>query len=1077
MRKPILIILYLCFIFTPLTMSAAIYGTLKGRILDDEGKPAIGATIMLKGTTQGTMAKADGRFTLVNIPPGAYTVKITYMGQKDQEVQVRIGADQVTEINVQLESEVTKLEGVTVTGNRQMVRKSDIGSIDDFSSSLITSSAREGVTSIVGTAAGVFAAGSGYNIRGARTTETQIRVDGLDVGNQFTGGMGVAGTGYFPMVSSFATEQVQVLKGGFSAEYGEALGGIVNTIVKTGRTDRYEGFLRWRTDANALYGSQDKGLKLVRDGQYLTPVREGEGAKALGNGEHKFETGLGGPLPLPGLNNTTFYLSASYQHENWRGATYDIKDPLGSSLGRQPDNQVWVKNITGRIKFSLTNNIRFIVGGSWGMTNWENRLSLYNNDLGYRHPIEKILMQDGSYQEYFNLNDTILVNMPEAVAQATVGNNLTRYLMVRINHQLADNSFYEITISNTANNDEIAKRKNYNDPNYFTGYELWYPEDRMDANAGRLEIGRSNQVIDNYEQIFMPGHSKDGYVPLELPQRNPYTGYYEGGANSTGTLYSPYGLNAYTHGNSGGFQYRDGTYWQVDGNYTYNFDTGKDFNHMFKTGFELRLFEQHKHSNGNPWDSNPFFDVYTDRWGGNLYAERDAGPDLYDRTSQPFSPTKIAAYVQDQISYKGIIISPGVRLDVFNPNSRYRLDSDQFFGVASDTGFADATWKLQISPRFNVTYPITDMSFVRLSYGIFYKTPALQNLYDGFNVQNLRGNQILGDPNMEAQRTNAYEISYSNQLSDLFAFDIAAYYRDIYNQEGTKWVPATPTFYYQYTVAEYGNSKGIEFTFRKRPTMTDHLGFMINYTLSNSMGTSSSPLGNYLLPLDPYTGQPSYPLAEYPQPWDRAHRINAIIDLIWGPGQGPSIGGIKFLENTNLNFSGRFQSGTPFTRTDASGNPIGEVNSSRLPDFWAVDVRLSKAFRLADYFGDGAGLSTIEVFVDIYNITNRTAAVGVFSRTGDPLDDGVSFYRGPGDFSATPWYKEADFGVAETIGADQYDSYGNRLYNALADHDGNGIVTQDEKYNSWVNALEVSRSFLGNFQYPRTVYFGVLFRF
>ncbi len=1070
MRKLILIILYLGFMIAPLTLSAGIYGTLKGKVLDSEGKPAIGATVQLLGTTKGTMAKGGGKFTLVGISPGTYTVKITYIGQKDEEVRVKIGADDVTEINVQLESAVTEMEEVEVRATRQMVRKSDIGSIDDFDSDLITSSAREGVTSIVGTAAGVFSSGGGYNIRGARTTETQIRVDGLDVGNQFTGGTGVSGLGYFPMVSSFATEQVQVLKGGFSAEYGEALGGIVNTIVKTGRTDSYEGFLRWRTDANALYGTQEHGLKLVREGQYLEPVFEGEGAKAQGPGEHKFETGFGGPLPIPGLDKTTFYLSANYTHENWRSNSFKIEDPLGSNLGRQPDNQTWVRNITGRIKFSVTDDIKFIVGGSWGMTNWENRISLYNNDYGKKHPI--ITLPDGSQQ--FDLTDTITVEMPEAVAQAGVGNNLVRYLMLRINHTLSDNSFYELTISNTANNDEYSKRLGPEGPDFFNGFDMWYPEDNMSSNAGILEIGRSNKVIDNYEQLYRVGTSKDGYLVMELPQINPYTGYYEGPGNSTGTLYSAYGLNAYTHGNSGGFNYRDGNYWQIDGNYNSSFDTGTDFGHMFKTGFEVRLFEQHRHSNNNPYTSNPFFDVYTDQWGGNLYAENEI---VYEKTSEPFTPMKLAAYVQDQITYKGIIISPGVRMDIFNPDARYRTDTDNFIPVSSDTGFADASWKVQISPRFNVTYPITDRSIVRLSYGIFYKTPALQNLYDGFNIENLRGNQILGDPNMEAQRTNAYEISYSNQLSDLFAFDIAAYYRDIYNQEGTKYVPALPTFYYQYTVSEYGNSKGVELTLRKRPTAADHLGFMLNYTISNSQGTSSSPAGNYLLPLDPYTGEPSYPLAEFPQPWDRTHRINAIIDFIWGPGQGPSIGGIKLLENVNLNLSGRFQTGTPYTRRDASGNPIGEINSSRLPDFWAIDLRLTKAFRLADYLGESMGNAIVELFIDVYNLTDRTAAVGVYSRTGDPLDDGVSFYRSPGDFSATPWYKEADFGIAETIGADQYDTYGNRMYNELADIDGNGIVTQREKYDSWVTALEVSRSFLGNFQFPRSVYFGVLFRF
>ena len=87
----------------------------------------------------------------------------------------------------------------------------------------------------------------------------------MEVGNQFTGGYGIGGINDFPMASDWATDQVDVKTGGFSAEYGGTIGGVVNSVLKTGRTDRFEGFLRYRTDVDALWGSQKNGLQVTQE--------------------------------------------------------------------------------------------------------------------------------------------------------------------------------------------------------------------------------------------------------------------------------------------------------------------------------------------------------------------------------------------------------------------------------------------------------------------------------------------------------------------------------------------------------------------------------------------------------------------------------------------------------------------------------------------------------------------------------------------------------------------------------------------------------------------------------------------
>jgi outer membrane receptor protein involved in Fe transport len=255
--------------------------------------------------------------------------------------------------------------------------------------------------------------------------------------------------------------------------------------------------------------------------------------------------------------------------------------------------------------------------------------------------------------------------------------------------------------------------------------------------------------------------------------------------------------------------------------------------------------------------------------------------------------------------------------------------------------------------------------------------PELQYLYDAFAVDNVRGNANLGDPNIEAQRTNQYNLSYNNQFADNMSFSVSAYFKDAYNQTGTIFVQVTPIPYYQNSVSEYGNSKGLEFTLRKMAT--DNWGFSLNYTLAQSEGTSSSPGSNYGRPEDPYTGKIMFPLAEYPMAWDRRHRINGIFDLFWRNGEGPTIAGMHILENTSINLSGFFQTGTPYTKTDNAGVVIGEINAERQPSIWSVDLRVSRRFMMRDLFGDAAGNTSFEIYFDVYNLLNRTAVRGVFA--------------------------------------------------------------------------------------------------
>lgn len=1071
MRKLLLFTLLTIF-FLYADAYASIYGILSGKVVDQDGKPLKGATIKIIGTTRGAYVREnDGSYSIVNIVAGDYEVTYSFAGMQTVTKKVTISADQRTELNVTLSVDAIKLEGVEVIG-KKLMEVDAIGKVQSRSNDEIRNTAREGIAGAIGVSAGVISTGGGFSIRGNRSNETAIRVDNMDFTNQLTGSFGVSGSGYFPMVSSYAIQELQVITGGFSAEYGDVTGGLANSIVQIGKTNSYDGWLRYRTDFSFLNGSQSTDMKLIREGVRYKAIESGEGAKLQGANEHRFEFGVGGPVPL--LSNSTFYITGSYFTEKYRDNGYEILDPWGMNLGQMPDNHSWVRSITPKLQFALTPEILLTVGAHFGISSFEfsGWSWLYSNDEGWIYDKQA----DGSFNLRTDENGNPVTNgIPERIAKQNVLDQVVTNVYAYVNHQINSNSFYELRISYTENNDYSAPRIGFENPGLFSTFNIWQPRDEYTLSGSTLIAGK-DRVIDNYTMIQMQQRTKDGYGPFDLVQRNPLTGYYEGAANSGGT-FNPYGLrgNFYTSGSGGGFSYREGGIWAVDGSYTHDLKIDR-FTHTLKTGFQVGFFELHRHYNGMPYDGLPFYDVFTDgRFGGNLYTDN---PKVLEETNKPKNILKIGYYLQDQIKFKGVTISAGLRLDYFNPYSKYRLPSDFFTPIGSETGFADADPKFQISPRINVNYPITENSLLRISYGTYFKMPEPQFLFDNFNAEQVRGNATLGNPNVEAQKTNMYEVEFSQSLSSDFIFSSNIYYTDKFNELGVKYYFAVPDRYTQYAVTEYKTSRGIEFALRLLQSRERNFSFDLSYTLSKVTGTSNGVSTNASVPIDPYTDLPAFPMAEYVLGIDIPHFAKGNFNLYWLDDQGPSIGGIKPLENARITLTSQWRVGSPYTRAIVGGTSISEINAERQPSVFTLDARISKEFKLSDIFGDAAGKnSRVEFSFDIFNLLNLTPAVGVYSITNDPIDDGVTFERKIGDFASTPYYKDARYESPETYAPDQYDLYGNRLYSTWGDHDKNGIVTQSEKYESYMQYVETIVRHRGNFMAPRTVFFNVVFWF
>ena len=220
-------------------------GTIEGNVTDAEGMPLPGVTVTLSSSTgpKTRTTDADGRFMFAQLPAGTYSVKALLQGfntVERKDVEVRLGAR--LRVDVVMTAGVT--EKIEVIGQAPVVDISTTTTGATFSSEMMKSiPVGRNFSSTLALAPGVVASGipgggdSNPSIAGASGLENVYVIDGVKINNA---GYGSAGS-YSIVFGSLGTgvnfdyiKEVQVKTGGYEPEYGEALGGFVNLVTKTG---------------------------------------------------------------------------------------------------------------------------------------------------------------------------------------------------------------------------------------------------------------------------------------------------------------------------------------------------------------------------------------------------------------------------------------------------------------------------------------------------------------------------------------------------------------------------------------------------------------------------------------------------------------------------------------------------------------------------------------------------------------------------------------------------------------------------------------------------------------------------
>lgn len=145
-----------------LTTIAVEAGILKGTVIDQSTQePLIGATVQVKGTTTGTITDFDGRFELKGLEKGDYTLIISYVSFRTQEVTVQL-SNHTPELTILMEPDNQQLGEVTITARKnleseralQMERQQSTVAIENIGAKEMTikgiSDVEEGVKKLTG---------------------------------------------------------------------------------------------------------------------------------------------------------------------------------------------------------------------------------------------------------------------------------------------------------------------------------------------------------------------------------------------------------------------------------------------------------------------------------------------------------------------------------------------------------------------------------------------------------------------------------------------------------------------------------------------------------------------------------------------------------------------------------------------------------------------------------------------------------------------------------------------------------------------------------------------------------------
>jgi outer membrane receptor protein involved in Fe transport len=338
-------------------------GKIAGRVRDAEtGQPIPAATVMLRSTRFAAISDENGQFFVLNVPTGDYDVDVHALGYQDVSLRAtHVTADFTTSVALELKPIVAVVTPtVTVEAKRPLIQHDATTTTRVITAEQIENSPSRGYLDFVARQTGVVSFSS-FNtfqvgapersnvpvltVRGGRPDEVGYYVDGFSQ-QDLQSGLTTA------TVPNAALSEIVVMPGGFAAEYGRNLSGVVNIATKEGG-DTYSGSFEAITD-NLAGGWID------------TPAYD----------QNIYAATLGGPL-YPGSESWRFFGALE------RGWARDAS-PSPIAEGRLPGNGNGSWAWSGKLSGTLRDGLELRVGSTGSLQNWREYRNVYRFDTDHQ---------------------------------------------------------------------------------------------------------------------------------------------------------------------------------------------------------------------------------------------------------------------------------------------------------------------------------------------------------------------------------------------------------------------------------------------------------------------------------------------------------------------------------------------------------------------------------------------------------------------------------------------------------------------------------------------------------------------
>lgn len=296
-------------------MFAGTTGKIAGTVKDAAtNEPLTGCAVMIGGTTLGATCDSEGKYYVVNVPPGTYSVRASIIGYAPYKVtNVRVTIDLTTQVDFNLNQSAVQMGETVIIAERPLIQKDMTSKLSVVNSDELNNMPVEYVQDVLATKAGFTSDAEGnIHARGGRTGEIAYMIDGAYVKDPLYGG-------FNNMMNKDAVQELMIVSGAFNAEYGDAMSSIVNVVTKeggesfNGKFEYMSGMLNQSPyrKANPFAGVNDVS-------QYVSKnIVDRMGFRPFSMEipiEGSLNASLSGPMPF--ISGLTFFVAAKYKNEN-----------------------------------------------------------------------------------------------------------------------------------------------------------------------------------------------------------------------------------------------------------------------------------------------------------------------------------------------------------------------------------------------------------------------------------------------------------------------------------------------------------------------------------------------------------------------------------------------------------------------------------------------------------------------------------------------------------------------------------------------------------------------------------------